>query len=80
MPVLKSKPITEGWSFSRVANGGGADGAATVKEGEWLDVKSFPTTVHVELLQHGKIPDPVRPFRDRAFLSLIQLREVCWIE
>lgn len=58
MPALKSQPIAEGWSFSRVANGGGADGDATVKEGEWLDVKSFPTTVHVELLQHGKIPDP----------------------
>ena len=65
---------------SAFANGGGADEDATVKAGEWLDVKSFPTTVHVELLKHGKIPDPVRLSRDRVLLSLIHLREVCWIE
>ena len=52
---LASRPLHEGWSFTQV--GGAA--RAGVKEGEWISVQSFPTTVHVELLKEGKIPDPV---------------------
>ena len=52
--MLATKVLDEGWSFTQL---GGGD---VVKEGEWLAVKSFPTTVHVELLKYGRIPDPVR--------------------
>ena len=44
------------WAFTQVAGGEGT------KEGEWLPVSQFPTTVHVELLKLKRIPDPVRPF------------------
>ncbi|KAI0772566.1 glycoside hydrolase family 2 protein [Irpex lacteus] len=54
MVTLEKKSLNEGWSFTRTAGGGGN----IVKEGEWLGVQSFPTTVHVELLKQGKIPDP----------------------
>jgi beta-mannosidase len=47
------KFLTENWSFTQV---GGGDGT---KDGEWLTVSAFPTTVHVELLKLKKIPDPV---------------------
>ena len=50
-----SRPLHEGWTFTQV--GGGA--RDVVKEGEWIPVQSFPTTVHVELLKAGRIPDPV---------------------
>lgn len=56
MPTLNTKTLGDGWSFARI---GGAGGHTVVQEGEWLPVKSFPTTVHVELLKCGKIPDPV---------------------
>lgn len=52
-----SRSIIEGWRFTRTGGVGGED---ALKEGEWLNVKQFPTTVHVELLKYGKIPDPVR--------------------
>ncbi|EKM80323.1 hypothetical protein AGABI1DRAFT_120351 [Agaricus bisporus var. burnettii JB137-S8] len=42
----------EDWSFTQVGGGQGT------KDGEWLKVSSFPTTVHVELLKLGRIPDP----------------------
>ena len=58
MAQLTKKVIDEGWSYS-LTNAHGADTGA-VKEGEWKAVKQFPTTVHVELLKEGKIPDPVR--------------------
>lgn len=51
MSVLK--PIAYGWSFTQLGGGQGT------KEGEWLSVSQFPTTVHVELLKHKRIPDPV---------------------
>lgn len=51
--VFKSTALEE-WSFTQV---GGGDGT---KDGEWLQVSSFPTTVHVELLKLKRIPDPVR--------------------
>ncbi|KAJ8514868.1 hypothetical protein ONZ45_g7646 [Pleurotus djamor] len=46
------KSISSGWSFTQIGGGEGT------KEGEWIDVSSFPTTVHVELLKLKKIPDP----------------------
>ncbi|KAL1937730.1 hypothetical protein VTO73DRAFT_12883 [Trametes versicolor] len=52
MPGVNSRELNEGWTFTQV--GGGED----VQVGEWLPVQSFPTTVHVELLNHKKIPDP----------------------
>ncbi|KAI0650246.1 glycoside hydrolase family 2 protein [Trametes meyenii] len=47
-----TRELHDGWTFTQV---GGGD---VVKEGEWLPVKNFPTTVHVELLDQKKIPDP----------------------
>ena len=47
-----SRPIMD-WSFTQVGGGEGT------KDGEWLQVSSFPTTVHVELLNLNRIPDPV---------------------
>ncbi|KAK0482107.1 glycoside hydrolase family 2 protein [Armillaria luteobubalina] len=40
------------WSFTQIGGGEGT------KDGEWLQASQFPTTVHVELLKHKKIPDP----------------------
>lgn len=48
-----SRSITD-WSFTQIGGGEGT------KDGEWLQVSSFPTTVHVELLKMKRIPDPVR--------------------
>ncbi|KAF8639454.1 hypothetical protein AX16_010309 [Volvariella volvacea WC 439] len=45
------RPLTD-WSFTQI---GGGDGT---KDGEWLKVSCFPTTVHVELLKLKRIPDP----------------------
>ena len=56
MAGLTKRSLHQGWAFTRTG-GGGED---VVKEGEWLTVQEFPTTVHVELLKQGKIPDPVR--------------------
>ncbi|EAU84749.2 beta-mannosidase [Coprinopsis cinerea okayama7 len=49
--AAKSRPLQE-WSFTQVGGGQGT------KDGEWLSASSFPTTVHVELLNLGRIPDP----------------------
>ena len=49
--------IEEGWQYG-LADANGTD-TGDVKTGEWKFVKSFPTTVHVELLNDKKIPDPV---------------------
>ena len=51
-----ARELHEGWTFAKV----GGQEADEVKDGEWLEVRSFPTTVHVELLPHKRIPDPVR--------------------
>ncbi|TRM61591.1 glycoside hydrolase family 2 protein [Schizophyllum amplum] len=40
------------WSFTQIGGGEGT------KDGEWLQCCEFPTTVHVELLRLGRIPDP----------------------
>ncbi|EKM59838.1 glycoside hydrolase family 2 protein [Phanerochaete carnosa HHB-10118-sp] len=56
MASLIKTVLDEGWSYSLVdAHGTDTTG---VTEGEWTAVKHFPTTVHVELLREGKIPDP----------------------
>jgi len=47
--------INDGWKFAQI---GGSGEAEKVNVGEWMDVQSVPTTVHVELLKLGKIPDP----------------------
>ena len=55
MNAATSRSITD-WSFTQIGGGEGT------KDGEWLQVSSFPTTVHVELLKMKRIPDPVRFF------------------
>ncbi|TFK75967.1 glycoside hydrolase family 2 protein [Pluteus cervinus] len=46
-----SRLLTD-WSFTQVGGGTGT------KDGEWLGVSEFPTSVHVELLKLKRIPDP----------------------
>lgn len=52
--VLKS-----GWEFSQVSS----ETSPSVKE-EWLGCKSMPTSVHVELLKHGKIEHPYKDLKE----------------
>ncbi|CDO71388.1 Glycoside Hydrolase Family 2 protein [Trametes cinnabarina] len=47
-----TRELHDGWTFTQVGGG------EVVKDGEWLPVQSFPTTVHVELLKLQRIPDP----------------------
>ena len=49
-----TKALSQGWYFTQIGGGQGT------KDGEWLPVSQFPTTVHVELLNLARIPDPVR--------------------
>ncbi|KAI0824742.1 glycoside hydrolase family 2 protein [Trametes gibbosa] len=51
-----SRELHEGWGFSQVGDAIAESGGLSA--GEWLPVHTFPTTVHVELLHHKKIPDP----------------------
>ncbi|KAF9006424.1 glycoside hydrolase family 2 protein [Cyathus striatus] len=51
MDSLITRELTD-WAFTQIGGGEGT------KNGEWLQVSSFPTTVHVELLKLKKIPDP----------------------
>ncbi|KAL0950040.1 hypothetical protein HGRIS_010048 [Hohenbuehelia grisea] len=44
--------ISEGWVYTQIGGGEGT------KDGEWLQISQFPTTVHVELLKAKRIPDP----------------------
>jgi hypothetical protein len=64
----------EDWTFTQVGGGQGT------KDGEWLKVSSFPTTVHVELMKLGKIPDPVSlvccSFITRLDVDIIQMSSV----
>jgi beta-mannosidase len=46
--------LLQEWSFTQVGGGEGT------KDGEWLQTSEFPTSVHVELLNLKRIPDPVR--------------------
>lgn len=48
-------PLSTGWQFSQVASSPHFD---TVKEA-WLDCE-VPTSVHVELRNRGRIPDPFK--------------------
>jgi beta-mannosidase len=50
---MGAEELIEGWSFTEIKGGQGT------KDGEWLSVDRVPTTVHVELLKAGRIPDPV---------------------
>ncbi|KAF7798913.1 hypothetical protein EIP86_010141 [Pleurotus ostreatoroseus] len=56
MTVVDSRDIHEGWTFKKVTAGGASD--EYVKVDEEFIAQQFPTTVHVELLKQGKIPDP----------------------
>ncbi|KAK7049564.1 hypothetical protein VNI00_005595 [Paramarasmius palmivorus] len=49
---ISSTRYLQDWSFTQIGGGEGT------KDGEWLQVSEFPTTVHVELLKLKKIPDP----------------------
>lgn len=51
--MATARQLHDGWTFTQLGGGEGT------KDGEWLAVQSFPTTVHVELLAHQRIPDPV---------------------
>jgi beta-mannosidase len=46
--------LGSGWTFTQIG-GQGTDDVT----GEWLETSTFPTSVHVELLNLRKIPDPV---------------------
>ncbi|KAI0952282.1 hypothetical protein AcV7_008145 [Taiwanofungus camphoratus] len=50
--MATTRTLHEGWTFTQVGGG------EVVKDGEWLHVHYFPTTVHVELLKHKRISDP----------------------
>ncbi|OSC98975.1 glycoside hydrolase family 2 protein [Trametes coccinea BRFM310] len=56
--MAHARELNEGWTFTQVGGG------EVVKDGEWLPVQSFPTTVHVELLKLQKIPDPFIGLRE----------------
>ncbi|KAF8195946.1 beta-mannosidase [Mycena galopus ATCC 62051] len=56
--------LLQDWTFTQL---GGGDGT---RDGEWLKVSQFPTTVHVELLKLKIIPDP--------FLALAEW-DVQWV-
>ena len=58
MVGLTKQVLDEGWAYS-LTNANGTE-TGEVKVGEWTPVKHFPTTVHVELIKEGRIPDPVR--------------------
>jgi len=60
------------FSFTQIGGGEGT------KDGEWLQVSQFPTSVHVELLNLKRIPDPVNRARFIAFLPSLTQRVVYW--
>lgn len=62
MTASVNRPLEE-WSFTQIGGGQGT------KEGEWVGVSEFPTTVHVELLKLKRIPDPVSAAPPRAVAS-----------
>jgi beta-mannosidase len=61
-----ARPLSQNWSFTQVGGGQGT------KNGEWLNVSQFPTTVHVELLRLGRIPDPVRACTTNNFVRQLK--------
>ena len=67
-----SQTLHDNWYFTPLG-GRGEGNKSTVKEGEWLSVDSFPTTVHVELIKLNKIPDPVECYHRLPRLTFIYL-------
>ena len=66
--------LLDNWSFTQIGGGQGT------RDGEWIPVSSFPTTVHIELLKINRIPEPVS---SRWYLPLliggfIQINPVHW--
>ncbi|KAH7406878.1 glycoside hydrolase superfamily [Phaeosphaeria sp. MPI-PUGE-AT-0046c] len=53
--ALSSVTLTDGWQFKKKDN---------EAENAWLDVKRVPTNVHLDLIEHGKIPDPFLGFNE----------------
>lgn len=47
MTALTRQSLSEGWKFKQGES-----------DDEWLQVHTFPTTIHLDLLYHDKIPDP----------------------
>lgn len=43
--ALSSQPLTSGWAFRQTNE---------TAEDTWLAVKSVPTNVHLDLIEHGK--------------------------
>ncbi|KAF1914739.1 glycoside hydrolase superfamily [Ampelomyces quisqualis] len=72
--VFSAVAVTRGWKFKM------ADDTAE----DWLDVKSVPTNVHLDLIEHGKIPDPFLGFNelqaewvaDKAWTYKVELPQV----
>ena len=67
-PMATTRELHEGWAFTQVGGG------PATEEGEWLPTQSFPTTVHVELLAHKKIPDPVSVCPRDGSVSCAEIR------
>ncbi|KAK7061680.1 beta-mannosidase B [Favolaschia claudopus] len=61
--------LLQDWTFTQLGGGQGT------KDGEWLPVTQFPTTVHVELLKLKRIPDP---FLGRAEWDVQWVGESRW--
>lgn len=48
--MCKTTTLNQDWKFAQLSEQTADD---------WLPVTQFPTSVHVELLKAGRIPDPV---------------------
>jgi hypothetical protein len=73
--TMNSIRLLSDWFFTQIGGGEGT------KDGEWLRVSTFPTTIHVELLKLKRIPDPVRFLVLGCYLKIhIGRLLVCWVE
>ena len=70
MSAATSRALTD-WCFTQTGGGKGTE------DGEWLQVSSFPTTVHVELLKLQKIPDPVSNVAIESLLPITEPFDPC---
>ncbi|KAH3963733.1 hypothetical protein HBI37_166050 [Parastagonospora nodorum] len=52
---LSSVTLTKGWQFKQTNHAG---------EDAWMTVERVPTNVHLDLIEHGKIPDPFLGFNE----------------
>ncbi|KAF4999106.1 hypothetical protein FDECE_11607 [Fusarium decemcellulare] len=59
-------PINENWQFKQATEDGSS----------YLPVAQFPTNVHLDLLHHGKIPDP---FIGKNELEVQWIGETAWV-